>query len=99
MSNPTTLKDLRELRELLGRACALVEGMRALRTIGGIADIAPDLTIAGAAADVPPELLAKLAEHVDDQEQTRELDDHVEGLLSDARALLDGAIKSLDAEG
>ena len=98
MSNPTALNDLRELRELLGRVCALVEGMRALRTIGGIADIAPDLSITGA-ADVPPELLAKLAEHVDDQEQTRELDDHVEGLLSDARALLDGAIKSLDAEG
>lgn len=79
MSNPTTLKDLRELRELLGRVCALVEGMRALRTIGGIADIAPDLAIAGA-ADVPPELLAKLAEHFDNQDQTRELDDHVRGL-------------------
>ena len=98
MSNPTTLKDLRELRELLGRACALVEGMRALRTISGIADIAPDLSITGE-TDVPPELFAKLIEHFDNQDQTRELDDHVEGLLSDARALLDGVIQSLEAEG
>ena len=91
MSNLNTLSELRELREVLGRASALVLGLRQLRNFDGLADIDPDFQLGEAIGD-RPELHEGLIQHFDKQSRWIELEDRAEGLLADAAVRLDGCL-------
>ncbi len=94
MTNSNTLNELRELREVLGKASAFVAGISVLRNISGMADIAPDLELS-AVSRAEPEIQEKLMEHFAKEDRWQEMQEHTEGFLADAMARLDAVVKSI----